>query len=119
MSTTSSPVASLTRGNLLRGNTGHAICVDVTDAVKRRLKRIKGRIMDVDFLIAASMYLSILAVAVAWFLLPRRIFGAKAMMKQKARMERSAGQRPPELSTASSLAHAWHRARGLQGSKMR
>lgn len=43
---------------------------------------------DSGLVIAVILYLGMVALAVGWFLLPRWIFGPKAMTHEKARLER-------------------------------
>ena len=40
-----------------------------------------------DFLIAVVLYVAVVALAVGWFVLPRWIFGSKALKVHKARLD--------------------------------
>ena len=72
------------------------------------------------FLIAVTVYLGILTLAVGWFLLPRWVYGAKAMMIEKARLERHALDERSDAATRYSQAHSgWNRSRWFPDSRLR
>ena len=75
---------------------------------------------DSGFLIAVTVYLAILALAVGWFLVPRWIYGSKALMIEKARLERNVVEKEPDLS-AKRLRRGpdWQQPRLFPGSSRR
>lgn len=66
---------------------------------------------DVQLLIALLLYLAVIGVAVAWFLLPRWLYGPKALVAEKVRLERS--RRRDDVATPR---HPWRRTRLFPGS---
>jgi hypothetical protein len=72
----------------------------------------RSRCMD-DFqlLIALLLYVLVIGLAVAWFLLPRWLYGPKALLAEKVRLERSRRQ-----AAAAAPQHPWRRTRLFPGS---
>ena len=66
---------------------------------------------DVRLLIALLLYVLVIALAVAWFLLPRWLYGPKALLAEKVRLERSRRQ-----AEAMRPRHPWRRTRLFPGS---
>ena len=66
---------------------------------------------DVQLLIALLLYVLVIALAVAWFLLPRWLYGPKALLAEKVRLERSRRQ-----ADATGPRHPWRRTRLFPGS---
>lgn len=68
--------------------------------------------MDVfQLLIALLLYVLVIGLAVAWFLLPRWLYGPKALLAEKVRLERSRRQ-----FAAAAPRHPWRRTRLFPGS---
>jgi hypothetical protein len=66
---------------------------------------------DLQLLIALILYVLVIGLAVAWFLLPRWLYGQKALLAEKMRLERSL--RPAQ---AAEPRHPWRRTRLFPGS---
>lgn len=71
---------------------------------------------DSGFLIAVTVYLAILALAVGWFLVPRWIYGSKALMIEKARLER---EEPDVSARGLRRPPDWQQPRLFPGSSRR
>lgn len=72
------------------------------------------------FLSAVTVYLAILALAVGWFLVPRWIYGSKALKIEKSRLERNVVREDPDVS-ARGLRRPpdWRQPRLFPGSSRR
>ena len=66
---------------------------------------------DFQLLIALLLYVLVIALAVAWFLLPRWLYGPKVLLAEKVRLER--GRRPAHVVEPR---HPWRRTRLFPGS---
>lgn len=64
---------------------------------------------DLQLLIALLLYVLVIAIAVAWFLLPRWLYGPKALLAEKMRLER-------RVASAATPRHPWRRTRLFPGS---
>jgi len=66
---------------------------------------------DLQLLTALLLYVLVIALAVAWFLLPRWLYGPKALLAEKVRLERDR-----RAGNAAHSRHAWRRTRLFPGS---
>ncbi len=64
-----------------------------------------------QLLTALLLYLLVIALAVAWFLLPRWLYGPKALLAEKLRLERSR-----RLAERAVPRHPWRSTRLFPGS---
>lgn len=66
---------------------------------------------DLQLLIALLLYVLVIGLAVAWFLLPRWLYGPKALLAEKVRLERA-----NRAGAAGHPRHPWRRTHLFPGS---